>query len=303
MTAPAQLRRLLNQGIVVAPGVFNAVTARLVEQCGFQSVYLSGAGLTNAMTGLPDTGLLTLTELAQQTAYVSSACGIPLIVDADTGFGGPLSVTRTVRELERAGAAAIQLEDQEDPKRCGHLAGKRIVPVETMIRKIRAAARARTNPNLVIIARTDARAVEGFKTAMDRARRYRDAGADLIFPEALESAAEFSRFADRVPAPLMANMTEFGKSPVLSVKDFDKMGYRIVIFPMTIFRVMMKSAEEALLELKRAGTPTRLLDRMQTRTELYHLLDYDYYEGLEAASPVVPSRSRTRRRGRIRRSV
>ncbi len=296
MTPPSQLRKLLNQGLVVAPGVFNAVTARLVERSGFQAAYLSGAGLTNAMTGLPDVGLLTMTELAQQTAYVTSAAGIPLIVDADTGYGGPLSVARTVRELERAGAAAIQIEDQEDPKRCGHLAGKRVIPARAMAQKIAAAARARKNPDFIIIARTDARAVEGLRAAIERARRYRDAGADLIFPEALESASEFSRFADRVPAPLMANMTEFGKSPYLSVGEFDRMGYRIVIFPMTIFRVMMKSAEEALIEIKRSGTQKKLLDRMQTRKELYDLLEYGYYEALEAEASIVRSRPRKQRR-------
>ena len=296
MTPPSQLRKRINQGLVVAPGVFNAVTAKLVERSGFHAAYLSGAGLTNAMTGLPDIGLLTMTELALQTAYVTSAVGIPLIVDADTGFGGPLNVARTVRELERAGAAAIQIEDQEDPKRCGHLAGKRVISAQAMAQKIAAAARARKNPNLVIIARTDARAVEGLRAAIDRACRYREAGADLIFPEALESASEFSRFADRVAAPLMANMTEFGKSPYLSVREFNRMGYRIVIFPMTIFRVMMKSAQAALLQLKRSGTQRSLLDRMQTRQELYDLLDYGYYEALEAEASRIRPRSRKRRR-------
>lgn len=293
MTQTARLRKRLNDGLVVAPGVFNAVTARLAERCGFHAVYLSGAGLTNAMTGLPDIGLLTMTELAQQTAYIASAIGIPLIVDADTGFGGPLSVARTVRELERAGAAAIQIEDQQDPKRCGHLAGKRLISSRAMVQKIAAAVQARKSPDLIIIARTDARGVEGFKAAMDRARRYRDAGADILFPEALESASEFSRFADRVPAPLMANMTEFGKSPYLSVGEFDRMGYRMVIFPMTIFRVMMKSARAALLELRRSGTQRRLLGRMQTRKALYDLLDYGYYEALEAQT--LNTRSRRRR--------
>ena len=296
MTPSGQFRTLLNQGLVVSPGVFNAVTAKLVERCGFHAAYLSGAGLTNAMTGLPDIGLLTMTELAQQTGYVASAVGIPLIVDADTGFGGPLSVARTVRELEGAGAAAIQIEDQEDPKRCGHLAGKRVIPSRAMAQKITAAERARKNPNLVIIARTDARAVEGLRTAIERARRYRDAGADMIFPEALESASEFSRFADRVPAPVMANMTEFGKSPYLSVKEFDRMGYRMVIFPMTLFRVMMKAAGEALIEIKRSGTQKKLLDRMQTRKGLYDLLEYGYYETLEAEASIVRPRSRERRR-------
>ncbi|HUK56652.1 MAG TPA: methylisocitrate lyase [Nitrospiria bacterium] len=295
MSSACQLRKQLDQGLVVAPGVFNAVTAKMVEVVGFQAAYLSGAGLTNAMTAFPDIGLLTMSELAQQTAYIASAIRIPLIVDADTGFGGPLSVARTVRELERAGAAAIQIEDQQDPKRCGHLAGKRLIPANAMAEKIRSAAKARRNPDLVIIARTDARGVEGLKAAIDRARRYREAGADMIFPEAPESAAEFSRFADRVPGPLMANMTEFGKSPYVSVREFDRLGYRLVIFPMTIFRVMMKSAESALHELKRSGTQRRLLSRMQTRKELYALLNYEEYEKMEAEASSSRTRSPKRR--------
>lgn len=294
MTSPAQLRKLLNEGLVVAPGVFNAITAKLVERCGFQSAYLSGAGLTNAMAGLPDIGLLTMTELSQQTGLITSVVTIPLIVDADTGFGGPLGVGRTVRELERAGAAAIQIEDQQDPKRCGHLAGKRLIPAKAMARKIASAARARKDPNFVIIARTDARAVEGFKAAIERARRYRDAGADVIFPEALQSAAEFSRFSERVSGHLMANMTEFGKSPYLSVADFGRMRYRIIIFPMTIFRIMMKSAQAALQKLKRSGTQRGFLKEMQTRKELYDLLDYGYYERLEAADSNPRARKRRR---------
>jgi methylisocitrate lyase len=294
MTSASQLRKRLAQGVVVAPGVFNAITATMVERSGFQAAYLSGAGLTNAMTAMPDIGLLTMTELAQQTAYITSAARLPLIVDADTGFGGPLSVARTVRELERAGAAAIQIEDQRDPKRCGHLAGKRLVPAKTMAEKIRSAAKARKDPDLIIIARTDARGVEGLGAAIDRALRYRDAGADMIFPEALESAAEFSKFANRVKGPLMANMTEFGKSPYLSVREFDRMGYRLVIFPMTIFRVMMKAAESALHELKRGGTQRSLLGEMQTRKELYELLDYERYEKMEEEV----SRGQSRRRSR-----
>ena len=296
MSSASQLRKRLAQGLVVAPGVFNALTAKMVERAGFQAAYLSGAGLTNAMTAIPDIGLLSMTELAQQTAYIVSATRLPLIVDADTGFGGPLSVARTVRELERAGAAGIQIEDQQDPKRCGHLAGKRLVPAETMAGKIRSAAKARKDPDLIIVARTDARGVEGLKAAIDRALRYRDAGADMIFPEALESAAEFSRFADRVRAPLMANMTEFGKSPYLSVREFDRLGYRLVIFPMTIFRVMMKSAEAALNELKRSGTQRGLLGEMQTRKELYALLEYEQYEKMEAEVSSARSRSSKRRR-------
>jgi len=296
MSSAAQLRKRLAQGMVVAPGVFNAVTAKMVERSGFSAAYLSGAGLTNAMTAMPDIGLLSMTELAQQTAYIASATRLPLIVDADTGFGGPLSVARTVRELERAGAAAIQIEDQQDPKRCGHLAGKKLIPAKSMAEKIRSAAKARKDSDFIIIARTDARGVEGLKAAIDRADQYFDAGADMIFPEALESAAEFSKFAGRVKAPLMANMTEFGKSPYLSVREFDRMGYRLVIFPMTIFRVMMKSAESALKVLKRSGTQRSLLGEMQTRKELYELLDYEQYEKMEAEASSLRLRSPKRRR-------
>jgi methylisocitrate lyase len=294
MTSRTQLKKKLKRGLLVAPGVFNAATAKLVERTGYHAAFLSGAGLTNAMTAFPDIGLLTLTELAQQTAHIAAAIDIPLIVDADTGFGGPLNVARTVEELERAGAAAIQIEDQQDPKRCGHLAGKRLVPVETMVDKIIAAVKARKDSDLVIVARTDARSVEGLSSAIDRARRYRDAGADLIFPEALESAAEFSRFSERVPGPLMANMTEFGRSPYLSVEQFRRMRYCVVIFPMTLFRVMMKSAEAALEVLKRTGTQRSLLKKMQTRRELYDLLDYDYYKSLEGGGSGI----RTGIRGR-----
>jgi methylisocitrate lyase len=296
MSSAAQLRKRLAQGLIVAPGVFNALTAKMVERSGFQAAYLSGAGLTNAMTAMPDIGLLSMTELAQQTAYIVSATNLPLIVDADTGFGGPLSVARTIHELERAGAAAVQIEDQQDPKRCGHLAGKQLIPAKAMAEKIRSAAKARKDPDLIIIARTDARGVEGLKAAIDRALRYRDAGADMIFPEALESAAEFSRFTERVKAPLVANMTEFGKSPYLSVREFDRLGYRLVIFPMTIFRVMMKSAEAALHELKRSGTQRSLLGRMQTRKELYQLVDYERYEQMEAEASSPQPRSSKRQR-------
>jgi len=287
MTPAAQLRKRLKRGLLVAPGVFNAVTARLVQRAGFHAAYLSGAGLANAMTAFPDIGLVTLTELAQQTTHITAAIDIPVIVDADTGFGGPQNVIRAVQELERAGAAAIQIEDQKDPKRCGHLAGKRLVPVERMVEKIATAVKARKDPDLVIVARTDARSVEGLKAAIDRSRRYRDAGADIIFPEALESAAEFTRFRERVSGPLMANMTEFGKTPYLSVREFERLGYRTVIFPMTLFRVMMKSAQNALIELKRTGTQRGFLTKMQTRGELYELLDYDYYEKLEKELPGI----------------
>jgi len=269
------LRRSIRTGCVMMPGAFNAVTARLVERAGFPAVYISGAGLANATAGVPDIGLLTLTEVAQLAGYIANAVRIPALVDADTGFGGPQNVGRTVQEFERAGLAGMHLEDQMFPKRCGHLAGKTLVSVEEMTEKLRAAVRVRQDKDFLIVARTDARAVEGFDAALRRAESYLRAGADAIFPEALESAKEFREFARRVRAPLLANMTEFGRSPLLSARQLAAMGYRMVIFPMTAFRVSMKSAEDCLHDLKRRGTQQGWLERMQTRQELYDLLNYD----------------------------
>ena len=269
------MRRAIRNGCVMMPGVFNAVTARLVERTGFPTAYISGAGLANATAGVPDIGLLTLTEVAQLAGYIAHAVRIPALVDADTGFGGPQNVGRTVQEFEGAGLAGMHLEDQVFPKRCGHLAGKTLVSVEEMTEKLRAAVRARQDKDFLIVARTDARAVEGFDAALRRAESYLKAGADAIFPEALESAQEFREFARRVRAPLLANMTEFGRSPLLSARQLAAMGYRMVIFPLTAFRVSMKSAEDCLHDLKRRGTQQGWLERMQTRQELYDLLNYD----------------------------
>jgi len=251
------------------------MTARLIEQAGFDALYISGAGLANATAGVPDIGLLSLEEVARLAGYIAQAVKIPALVDADTGFGGPSNVGRTVREFERVGLAGMHLEDQEFPKRCGHLAGKSIVPASEMVEKIRSAVAARTDRDFVILARTDSRAVEGFEGAVKRARQYLDAGADGIFPEALESPDEFARFAREISAPLLANMTEFGKGQLLSVKQLADMGYRMVIFPQTAFRVANKAMAEALARLKEAGTQTQFLDRMQSRDELYSVLKYD----------------------------
>ncbi len=269
------LRRSIRNGCVMMPGAFNALTARLVERTGFPAAYISGAGMANATAGVPDIGLLTLTEVAQLAGYIANAVRIPALVDADTGFGGPQNVGRTVQEFERAGLAGMHLEDQVFPKRCGHLAGKTLVSVEEMTEKLRAAIRARQDKDFLIVARTDARAVEGFDAALRRAKSYLKAGADAIFPEALESANEFREFARRVRVPLLANMTEFGRSPLLSARQLAAMGYRMVIFPLTAFRVSMKSAEDCLHDLKRRGTQQGWLERMQTRQELYDLLNYD----------------------------
>ena len=257
------------------PGAYNAATAKLVERAGFSAVYISGAGLANATAGVPDIGLLTLTEVAQLAGYIANAVRIPALADADTGFGGSQSVVRAVQEFERAGLAGMHLEDQIFPKRCGHLAGKALVPIKEMTEKLRSAVQARQDNDFLIVARTDARAVEGFDATVRRAESYLKAGADAVFPEALESAKEFREFARRVRAPLLANMTEFGRSPLLSARQLAAMGYRMVIFPMTAFRVSMHAAENCLRDLKRHGTQKAWIERMQTRDELYKLLDYD----------------------------
>ena len=257
------------------PGVPNAGMARQVEHAGFDAVYLSGAGMANATAGVPDIGLLTLTEVAQLANYVANAVEIPAIVDADTGFGGAENVARTIRELERAGLAGCHIEDQEFPKRCGHLAGKSLIDVEEMAGKIKAAVSARRDENFMIIARTDARAVEDFNRAVERSHRYLKAGADAIFPEALQNADEFKAFASEVKAPLLANMTEFGKSPLLSFRELSDFGYRMVIFPQSAFRVSMKASDEFLRDLKRRGTQSGWIEKMQTREQLYELFDYD----------------------------
>jgi methylisocitrate lyase len=275
MSKSKRLRELIAKGAVLLPGVSNAAIARQVEHLGFDAVYVSGAGMANATAGVPDVGLLTLTEVAQLAGYIAKAVKIPAIVDADTGFGGAENVARTIRELERAGLAGCHIEDQEFPKRCGHLAGKSVVDVEEMVGKIKAAIGARRDPNFRIIARTDARAVEGFDRAVERAGEYIAAGADAIFPEALQSPEEFRDFAREIDAPLLANMTEFGKSPLLSFHDLMELGYRMVIFPMSAFRVAMKASEKFFRALKESGTQKDWIDEMQTRQELYELLDYD----------------------------
>jgi methylisocitrate lyase len=275
-TAGARLRQALRKECVVMPGAYNAAVARQIERAGFPAVYISGAGLANATAGVPDIGLLSLEEVAQLAGYIARAVSIPALADADTGFGGTGAVARTVRAFERLGLAGLHLEDQVFPKRCGHLAGKKLVSVRAMTAKIRAAVRARQDPDFLIVARTDARAVEGFPAAVERARTYLAAGADAIFPEALESVREFQDFAARLPgAVLLANMTEFGKSPLLNARQLARLGYSLVIFPLTAFRVSMRASEICLRALQRRGTQRSWLKKMQTRRQLYDLLDYD----------------------------
>ncbi len=277
---PAQrLRELLvTEGTVVAPGVFNTLVALIAHKLGFSTLYFSGAAFS-ASAGLPDLGLFTLTELTEAVRWIARATGLPVIVDADTGFGEALNVMRTVRELEAAGAAALQIEDQVMPKRCGHLEGKEVTSAEAMAEKIAAAVRAREH--LLVVARTDARATHGLEEALRRARLYRAAGADIIFPEALESEEEFRTFAEAVPGPLLANMTEFGKTPYIPAERFGSWGYKIVIFPVTALRVAAWAIEGVFRDILHKGTQGDWLDRMQTRSAFYDLIRYHDYEALD----------------------
>jgi methylisocitrate lyase len=280
MSKSKRLRELIAKGAVMMPGVPNAAMARQVERAGFDALYVSGAGMANATAGVPDIGLLTMAEVVTLAGYVANAVTIPAIVDADTGFGGAENVGRTIRELEAVGVAGCHIEDQEFPKRCGHLAGKSLVDLEEMVGKIKAAVASRRDPNFMIIARTDARAVEDFNRAVERAGEYLAAGADAIFPEALQSAEEFRDFAKEIDLPLLANMTEFGKSPLLTFQQLADFGYRMVIFPQSAFRVSMKASEKFFAALKKTGTQSDWIERMQTRQELYDLLDYDPTAGV-----------------------
>lgn len=281
-TKSRRLRELLSRSeILVVPGAYDALTARMIEKVGFDAVYMTGGGTVNSLTALPDNGLITLTEMAMNARYIAEATSIPAISDADTGYGNAVNVMRTVWEFERAGVAGIHIEDQVAPKRCGHLTGKEIVSTEEMVGKIRAACAARNDSHFVIIGRVDARAVLGFDEAVARGREYLEAGADVIFPEALENEDEFREYAKAVKAPLLANMTEFGKSPYLSTQQFEEMGYKIVIFPVTALRTALKAVWEYLMTLRKTGTQKDLVDRMFTRKELYELLDYDSFHGYE----------------------
>jgi methylisocitrate lyase len=271
------LRRLIGgKEIVVAPGVFSPAVAKLAEKLGFRALYFSGAGFSNLLA-LPDLGITTLSEVARAARQVTSQIHVPLVVDADTGFGEALNVSRTVEEMVAAGAAAIHIEDQVLPKRCGHLEGKELVDPDEMAKKVIAAKDA-AGRNLMIIARTDARTVEGIDSAIDRARLYSKAGADMIFPEALESRDEFAEFRKKVALPLMANMTEFGKTPYMTAAEFQELGYEMVIFPVTAFRSMMKAVKGTLAELRSEGTQRGVLDTLMTRKEFYDLIDYYRYE-------------------------
>jgi methylisocitrate lyase len=272
-----RLRDAWSAAPLALPGVFNPLVGRMAERLGFRAVYLSGAALS-ACAAVPDVGLLTQTEFVEAARAITRATTLPLLCDADTGFGEALNVERTVRQFEEAGTAGIHLEDQQLPKRCGHLSGKHLVAAEEMVSKIRAAVAARRDPDFVIMARTDARGVLGMEEAIRRARLYHEAGADAVFPEALENASEFATFAGAVSAPLLANMTEFGRGPLLDFAALAGMGYRMVLYPVTALRAALRAVEATLGELLTKGHQRDRLPHMLTRAELYDLLQYADYE-------------------------
>lgn len=281
-TKRAQFRAALKSGRVQRlPGAFSPLVAKLVAELGFDGVYVSGAVLS-ADLGLPDIGLTTLTEVAGRGAQIAAVTDLPTLIDADTGFGESMSAARTVTVLEDAGLAGCHFEDQENPKRCGHLDGKAVVPAAEMIKRLRAAVAARRDPNFIICARTDAAGIEGLPAAVDRAKAYADAGADLIFTEALHTPSEFERFRAAVDTPLLANMTEFGKSELLTVAQLSDIGYNAVIYPVTTLRLAMYAVEAGLREIAEAGTQSGLLDRMQHRSRLYELLRYADYNQFDS---------------------
>ena len=271
----------LNSGkIQKFPGAFSPLVARAIQEAGFEGVYVSGA-VVAADLALPDIGLTTLTEVAHRSRQIARVTDLPVLVDADTGFGEPMSAARTISEFEDAGVAGCHLEDQVNPKRCGHLDGKEVVPTELMLRRITAAVNERRDDQFVICARTDAAGVEGIDSAIERAKAYADAGADLIFTEALHTPADFEKFRAAVDVPLLANMTEFGKSELLSAKQLEDLGFNAVIYPVTTLRIAMGQVEEGLAEIAATGTQTGWVDRMQHRSRLYELLRYNEYNAFD----------------------
>lgn len=279
----ARLRAALATGELLRfPGAFNPLSATLIQDKGFEGVYISGAVLS-AELGLPDIGLTTLTEVAQRAEQIARMSELPALVDADTGFGEPMNVARTVRTLEDAGLAGLHIEDQVNPKRCGHLDGKAIVDADTAVRRIRAAVVARRDANLLIVARTDIRAVHGLDATVERAQRLVDAGTDVIFPEAMRDLREFEVVRRAVDVPILANMTEFGKSELFTTQQLADIGVNIVIYPVTLLRIAMGAAERTLDTLLADGTQRAAVGEMQTRARLYELLDYESYSSFDSS--------------------
>ena len=273
----AELKRLIHDGgLHQFPGAFNPLCARLIERKGFAGIYISGAVLSADLC-LPDIGIATLSEFVDRGRQIARVTDLPAIIDIDTGFGETMSVARTIRLMEEAGICGCHIEDQVMPKRCGHLDGKELVETITMVQRLRAAADARLDSNVCLIARTDARAVEGIDRAIERMRAYVDAGADMIFPEALEDEREFEAVRRAIEAPLLANMTEFGKSRLLNRKELEDLGYNVVIYPVTTLRLAMGEVDRGLDSILEHGDQNTILEKMQHRRELYELLSYENY--------------------------
>jgi methylisocitrate lyase len=278
----AQLASGLKSGKLLSfPGAYNALVAMLIEQKGFDGVYVSGAVMANSM-GLPDIGFTTLTEVTMFASQIARNTALPTIMDIDTGFGETMNVARTIHELEHAGLAGCHIEDQVNPKRCGHLDNKSLVTLTEMVKKVNAAAKAKSDQNFILIARTDARESEGLEGAITRAKAYMDAGADMIFPEAMYSEADFEAFRKAVKVPILANMTEFGKSKLLTKKQLENLGINMVIYPVTTQRLAMQAVENGLEAIKKHGTQEAVVDQMQTRKRLYEVLKYEEYNAFDS---------------------
>ena len=279
LTPGAQLRHLVaTQGPLQVVGTINAYTAIQAEQAGHKAIYLSGAGVANASYGLPDLGITQLSDVVEDARRITGRCDLPLLVDVDTGWGSAFNIARTIREMERAGVAAVHLEDQVQAKRCGHRPNKALVSADEMVDRVRAAVDARHDETFVFMARTDAHASEGMTAAVDRANRYVEAGADMIFAEALHTIEEFKTFSDAVPVPVLANITEFGQTPLFSVEELGKAGIGLVLYPLSAFRAMSQAALDVYGAIARDGHQKNVVDRMQSRTDLYDTLGYHEFE-------------------------
>ena len=273
MRSTTRFRQMLQEpGIIMAPGAYDCLTARIIQQAGFPAVYMTGAGTSVARLGYPDLGLATMTEMVANAANIAAAVEVPVIADADTGYGGVLNVQRTVREYERAGVAAIHIEDQESPKRCGHLDDKRVIPVEEMVRKVRAAVDARSDEDFTIIVRTDALAVTDWDDTMRRCQAYVEAGADVLFVEALRSPEEADRVTGNFGVPLLYNYVESGKSPLIPAAELERLGFKLVIFPGSAFMVVCRAVGDLMRELKEQGTTAHLLEGMDSLQRCFEIV-------------------------------
>lgn len=282
MRKTTQLRKLLEkEEIIIAPGAYDALSAKLIEQAGFQAIYMTGAGVASGQLGVPDIGLITMTEMVMQAKNIVNATNIPVISDADTGYGNAINVMRTIREFEKAGVAAVHIEDQITPKKCGHWEGKQIISTKEMVNKIKAAVEARQDPDFIIIARTDSRSEFGLEDAIKRGRAYSEAGADVIFVEAPQTVNEIRIISECIKKPLLINLPEGGKTPILPLPELQEMGYRIAILPSSLWMACIKAMQDLLEVLKKKGNTDDFRERMVSREELFDFVDISSYRKLE----------------------